>query len=344
MSTSTHDGLPQSEDSAGKAPLLSVTVLNYNYARYLPQCLDSILRQTWTDFEVILINDCSPDNSLDVIQPYLVDPRVKLVDHPQNKGFMASLIEGSEMSRGKYITVVSADDYCLSDRTFETLILMLEADPEAAFAYSAHGYYGDDGIRTWLSRPVEKTCVRSGAEEYLDLLRLGNHMMHSGVIIRKTAYYAVGGYDPTARYSDLIMWLMLCGQGKVAYSSDELYAYRKHGSNMSISKGHIIYGVREDIYGIEKSFPAMCGKPGITEDLRVWALKRALTAPTMGYAFASRPLLAWYSYWCAIRINPKLTVFQARTLILITRTFLGYRGYTLLRSLLKRERPILATA
>src|SRR5690242_18034091 len=70
--------------SAQHTPTLSVTVLNYNYAHYLPQCLDSILSQTWTDFELTLINDCSTDNSLEIIKPYLADPRIKFVNHEVN--------------------------------------------------------------------------------------------------------------------------------------------------------------------------------------------------------------------------------------------------------------------
>ncbi len=320
------------------APLLSVTVLNYNYAHYLPQCLDSILSQTWTDFELILINDCSTDNSLEVIEPYLADPRVRLVNHVQNKKFVPSLIEGSQLSRGEYITVISADDYCLSDRAFETLMKMMEADAEVAFAYSAFGKYGDDGIRTWLSRPIETSCIRSGAEEYRDLLRFGDHMLHSGVIIRATAYKAVGGYDPAAKYScDAIMWLMLCGQGKVAYCADELYAWRRHGSNMSGNMREIPHGIREDIYGVEKSFALMRGSPGISEHLYVPAIKQALTAHAITEAFSGNPLLAWYAYWCAMRIHPMLTIFQRRTLVLIARTLFGNRGFTKVRSSLKGD-------
>src|SRR5262245_2119770 len=109
-----------------QSPALSVTVLNYNYAHYLPKCLESILSQTWSDFELILINDRSTDNSLEVIQPYLSDRRVRLIDHDQNRGYIASLIEGSKLSRGRYITVISADDFCVSDRAFESLLRSME--------------------------------------------------------------------------------------------------------------------------------------------------------------------------------------------------------------------------
>src|SRR3954447_15199517 len=93
------------------APTLSVTVLNYNYGSYLPQCLDSILGQTFQDFELIVIDDCSTDNSVGVIQPYLADPRVRLVAHRKNVGYCGSLIEGTEThSSGELVTVISADD------------------------------------------------------------------------------------------------------------------------------------------------------------------------------------------------------------------------------------------
>src|SRR5260370_11113027 len=109
MTPRAADSNSRDQEAEHSLPALSVTVLNYNYAHYLPRCLDSILSQTWTDFELILINDRSTDNSLEVIQPYLKDPRVRLIDHAINRGFVSSLLEGCELSRGRYITVISAD-------------------------------------------------------------------------------------------------------------------------------------------------------------------------------------------------------------------------------------------
>ena len=107
-------------------PLLSVTVLNYNYGSYLPDCIDSILAQTFRDFELIIIDDCSSDNSLDVVQPYLADPRVRLVAHEANVGYGGSLIEGTEVhSRGEYVTVISADDLVTRPDAFERQIALL---------------------------------------------------------------------------------------------------------------------------------------------------------------------------------------------------------------------------
>jgi glycosyltransferase involved in cell wall biosynthesis len=345
MTTQAADSNSHHQTVDSSSPTLSVTVLNYNYGRYLPQCLDSILRQTFVDFELILVNDCSTDNSLEVIEPYLANPRVRLVNHTKNQGYIASLLEGSRLSQGKYITVISADDYCVSDRAFENLLRPMEADDSVAFAYSTYGYYFDDGTRKWLGRLHPTSFVRSGVEEYRDLLLSGNHIMHSGVIIRATAYEAVGGYDPLLTYAcDTKMWLMLCGHGKVAFCTDELYAYRWHGSNMSGSKRGLRDGLRETLDALKTSFAVMGESPEITKDLYVRAIKRNLTGFAEGGVFAGDLRGGWYVFWCAARIHPILTIFQIKTLTMIARSLLGARGYGSIRSVLRRQHgPVITT-
>src|SRR6188768_2020632 len=127
------------------APTLSVTVLNYNYGNYLPQCLDSILAQTFEDFELIVVDDCSTDNSLEVIKPYLRDPRVRLVSHAKNVGYSGSLIEGTEAhSRGDFVTVISADDMVRRPDAFERQIELLSAHPEASFCFTGYDKFASE--------------------------------------------------------------------------------------------------------------------------------------------------------------------------------------------------------
>lgn len=325
-------------------PTLSVTVLNYNYAHYLPQCLDSILGQTWKDFELILINDRSTDNSLEVIRPYLDDSRVRLIDHDQNRGYIASLIEGSNESRGKYITVISADDFCVSDRAFEQLLRPMEEDDEVVLAYAAHGHFGPDGVCRYHRRPHPDSFVRSGANEFCDLA-LENYILHTGTIIRATAYHAVGGYDPHARYApDSIMWLTLCGEGKVAYCADELYGYRVHDQNMSVSTKGIRDGMYEGLANLDRAFRRMEGAPGVDRERYVRALKRNLTAVATDNIFSNRLRSGWYAYWCGVRVHPFWTVFQTRTLILVARTVLGPRYFTRANDLFHSGRRVATTA
>jgi glycosyltransferase involved in cell wall biosynthesis len=327
-----------SEQSTERVPLLSVTVLNYNYAHYLPQCLDSILRQTFTDFELLLINDRSTDNSLEVIQPYLADPRVTLINHQQNKGYIASLIEGSERSRGKYLTVISADDFCVSDRAFETLIGTMEHDSGVVLGYAAFGHYGADGVCSYHRLPHAQSYVRSGEAEFRELV-LENYILHSGTIIRRTAYDGVGGYDDSTRFApDRAMWLRLCSQGKVTYCAEELYAYRTHVSSMSVSLAGIRDGLTESMRAVISSFKYMGGTIEADRSLYVRALRLNLSAVATDNVFAGHVRNGWYAFWCGARMHPYWTVFQRRTLILVARTVLGSRPYSVLWALARRNK------
>ena len=323
-----------------KTPLLSVTVLNYNYAHYLPQCLDSILSQTFTDFELILINDCSTDNSLAVIEKYITDPRVRLINHEQNKGFVASLIEGAELSRGKYITVISADDYCVSNQAFATMLHPLEADEAVAFAYSAYGYYADDGVCSSLQRPHGQSYVREGAKEFRDLV-LNNYILHSGTIIRRAMYSAAGGYNPSLRFAvDTAIWLHLCALGKVAYCNDKLYAYRTHATNMSASHCGFRSGLREIMRSTKAAFAVMHqGSPISRERSYRRAMQHNLIAVATNTIFAGRLRCGWYAYWCSFCVQPFLTMSQVKTIaILLAYSLLGPNRFRAVRSMILKPK------
>lgn len=93
-------------------PLVSVVVPNYNYADYLAPRIDSILRQTFSDFELLLLDDCSTDHSVSVMKKYASDPRVVAIDVNQtNTGSpFPQWMKGIKMARGKYVWIAEADD------------------------------------------------------------------------------------------------------------------------------------------------------------------------------------------------------------------------------------------
>jgi len=326
-------------------PLLSVTVLNYNYAHYLTQCLDSILSQTFTDFELILINDCSTDNSLDVIERFVKDSRVRLINHTSNQGYVKSLVEGVELSRGKYITVISADDFCVAPSAFDTLITALEKDSTVAFSYSAHGHYDHSGKRHLIRRPYECSYVRSGLEEIQDLI-FECYVLHSGTIIRRSSYDAIGGYDASMRYAvDYKLWLMLCSVGNVAYSDQEIYGFRVHRSSMSHSLPSTKQSLLEAIECINVAISAMQSSLVSGEELRKRAVvSTLLSAPTYDI-FNNRYMRGWYAYYVALREYPVETLFHRRIVSLILRTLLGGNVFDLcLQPLLRMKRSATSSA
>lgn len=317
-------------------PLLSVTVLNYNYGHFLATCLDSILKQTFTDFEVILINDKSTDNSLDVIQPYLNDPRVRLIDHTENKGFVHSLIEGCDLSRGKYITVISADDWSIDLTAFEKQIAVMEKDSEVAFVFTSYGLYAKEEHCTYIMRPSPMSYIRPGIEVFHDLL-LGRPLHHSGTVIRKASYDAIGGYEQEFRHAvDAQMWLGLCHVGKVACIDEVLYAYRHHGANMIKRPEVAVRSISEMLEIVDWSFAMLRPEQRVQfEWLYKKAVRKCVSEWMMLHTFLNNnPRLGWYFFWIGLKLRPAQTIFQKTTIMLILRTILGMRGYRILEQLL----------
>lgn len=228
-------------------PAVSITVLNYNYGHYLGECLRSILAQSFGDFEVIVIDDCSSDDSLAVVEPFLADARVRLVAHAENAGFARSLIEGTEVhSRGEFLAVVSADDLLTRDDALETLVAMLRAHPAAAFAFAAVERIGAGGAREVHRSFAEDVVLDAG--EGLRRLLLDRQVWpeHSGTVIRRSAYDACGGYRrDIAMPLDLGLWLALAMEGGFAYCARPLQGYRVHAGQMSISLPRMRRNARE---------------------------------------------------------------------------------------------------
>jgi glycosyltransferase involved in cell wall biosynthesis len=309
-------------------PALSITVLNYNYARYLPTCLDSILRQSFTDFELILINDASTDDSIHVISRYCADSRVRLIDHSVNAGFLASLLEGVDASRGRYVTVVSADDWLTSDHSLERMIDVLEREPTVSMAYGAYGLYGDDGVRSHLSRAGESDSIRPGRAAFEDFV-LNGYPLHSGTVVRRTAYDRMGGYDTSVVFSlDAQLFLGLCWFGDVAYVDDELVAYRRHRASMSRDARKLREAIEEVLRLLD--WAISLGPEQARDELaslRRRGRQRALTSFAADAVFSGRYTLGLRYLWVGVRLSPWETLVQRSTAAILLRLVLRERGY-----------------
>ncbi|MGL4677436.1 MAG: glycosyltransferase family 2 protein, partial [Brevinema sp.] len=105
--------------------LLSIIVPVYNTEPYLRECLDSLINQKYTNIEIIIVNDCSPDNSDTIIQEYLQrDPRIQYIKHPQNLGLGGARNTGITHAKGEWITFIDSDDYIDLD-TYSTMIPLI---------------------------------------------------------------------------------------------------------------------------------------------------------------------------------------------------------------------------
>jgi hypothetical protein len=317
-------------------PKLSVTVLNYNYGRYLARTLDSILSQTMTDFEVILIDDCSSDRSAEVAQRYTADPRVRFIHHEQNRGFVASLIEGTEiLSRGTYATVISADDLVVSPRAFERQVAALDREPSTAFCFSAfQRVIAETGEIAGTHKSFDEDRVLPGSDflrAYITNER--TQVLHSGCIFRMSSYREAGGYRRDFKYAlDFAIWQMLAITGEVVYIAEPLYAYGIHAGQMSTS----IAGVEPSTADVLASIEASCARagvggvadPGLLKD----AVEYCLYAVAIDDAFAGRSRLALRRCLTAFQQRPMAALRARRLRLIALRLLLGDHLYWRLRN------------
>ena len=101
-----------------KLPLVSFVVTSYNYAQYIEQALDSIKAQTYKNFEIIIVDDCSSDNSVEVVEQYIQcnqDLRITLIKHTQNQGQLASMLDGLKIAQGVFVSFIDSDDVLLPE-------------------------------------------------------------------------------------------------------------------------------------------------------------------------------------------------------------------------------------
>jgi glycosyltransferase involved in cell wall biosynthesis len=323
----------------GARPKLSVTVLNYNYGHFLSECLRSILSQTFTDFELNVIDDCSKDDSLRVIEPFLKDPRVRLIAHKKNAGFVRSLIEGSEASSSPYMTVISADDFVLSPTAFEQQMRLMEAHPKTTFSYGSwvmkdtQSSRDDEGVVAPVI-PFSEDHVWNGDQEFKHLCTW-YYVLHSGTIVRRTAYDAVGGYDSTMPYTtDIMLWSLLCGEGEVAYVAEPIYGYRLHGSNMSRSPVALRATTDQLVRMVDLAFANLPEGPvkadrGLLRRARRFAL---ITVPRTE-VFAGRQIAGWKALVYGASLHPREALVQREVVYLAVRTLVGDRAFRWLQGL-----------
>jgi GT2 family glycosyltransferase len=212
-------------------PAVTFVVTCYNYGRFLTDALNSVLRQTRRDLEVIVVDDASSDETPEVLGRYRDDPRIQVVRHERNAGNIPSYNEGLARARGRYVGILSADDYLLVDHAVERQVQKFEADERVGLVYSAHTVV-QAGASPRYVMPWPADRIHRGVDEFRKLI-WGNYILHSGAMLRADVARELGPYDAALPHSgDWDMWLRAAARHWVGYVAEPLYAYRIHGTNM----------------------------------------------------------------------------------------------------------------
>jgi glycosyltransferase involved in cell wall biosynthesis len=201
----------------------------YHYASYLPEAIDSVLAQDFADFELLIIDDCSPDNTAEVVKAYCAkDKRIRFERNPANLGMVNNWNHCLKQARGRYIKFLFGDDKLADEMALTKLRALLENHPSAALAASARIILDAQSNVTGIVRPLPDGC-HFGQKLIGDcLLDAGNPIGEpSAVLFRKDA--AGRGFNPAYRqFVDLEMWFHLLERGDLAYTAEPLCAFRRH--------------------------------------------------------------------------------------------------------------------
>ncbi len=220
------------ETTSNPVPRVSVLMPVYNAQRYLAQAVESVLAQTWRDFELIVINDGSTDESEAMLRRYAAaDSRVRLVSRP-NTGYVVALNEMIGLARGDLLARMDADDVCLPAR-FERQVAYMDQHPECAACGCRVQLIDADG-------DALRDMSASTTHEQIDAAHLagrGGEIAHPAAMIRASAMRKVGGYrTDLAPAEDLDLFLRLGEVGSLANLPDRLLQYRVHLQSVGHTK------------------------------------------------------------------------------------------------------------
>ncbi len=206
---------------------VSVVIAAHNQAGWLGDAIASVRRQTFTDWELVVVDDGSTDTTREVVAPHTSDPRIRYVfqSHQERS---AARNHGIEASAGRFIALLDADDCWLPDKLAKQVVA-LEADPAAGFCYTPARFVDADGRPLAILKPA-----RAIAGDVFPRLLRGNVIILASVLLRRACLEQVGGFDTTLSVygcEDWDLWLRLARRFPVAVVDQELTLYRRHAAN-----------------------------------------------------------------------------------------------------------------
>ena len=208
--------------------LISIIMAAYNAEKTIEQAINSVLNQTYPDFELLVVNDCSNDRTVELVENIEAkDSRVRLISNAKNSGVSYTRKHGLEEAKGSWIAILDSDDAWAPEKLEKQIDLQKRMNADLLFTGSA--FMDSDGrpIDWYLHAPMEVT--------YRQLLKQ-NVLSNSSALVRKelyAKYYAAGD----EMHEDFAIWLSILKEGKKAYGVDEpLLIYRIAKSSKSGNK------------------------------------------------------------------------------------------------------------
>lgn len=202
-------------------PLVSVVITTYNRASYLERAVRSVLGQTYKNMELIVVDDCSVDETPKILKELSVKNRqVIFFSNSVNIGTVESANRGIKKAKGKYIARLDDDDYWCDPQKLEKQVGFLEKNPE-------YGLVGGGMIKVNESgKEIARLIFPESDEDIRKVILVSNVFVHSTVVFRKDIFEKIGGYDKAFSFGfeDIELWLRLGNHGRF-YNLREFFTY-----------------------------------------------------------------------------------------------------------------------
>jgi glycosyltransferase involved in cell wall biosynthesis len=265
---------------------VSVVIPNYNHSRFLPRRIDSVLEQTFQDFELILLDDCSTDDSRSILSQYADESRVRIEFNEVNSGTpFRQWNKGVGLARGEYVWIAESDDYA-DKRLLERLVAILDAEPLVVFANCrSMRVYADDRVDGYADTDLVAVNPDKWANDFIADGReeCSNYFVYldpvfnaSSVLLRKAVYEQVGGADESLRYcGDWKLFAAMALKGRVAHIKEPLNYYRVHGATVTEeTKKHRDLAAAENLrvmrWILDHVTPTEAARRKLSEPLSYW--------------------------------------------------------------------------
>ena len=291
-----------------KPPRVSILIPTYNYARFLPEAIESVLAQDFDDYEVLIVDDGSADNTAEVVAPYCKrDRRISFEVNRTNLGMVANWNVCLKKARGEYVKYLFGDDKLAESNALSKLVALLASKPSVSLATSARRIINEAShpIETW--NQWKKAGVHNGRSVIFNCLEKAQNLVGEPTAVMFRRSLGERGFNPAYRQLvDLEMWFHLLEQGDMAYTPEELCCFRTHGAQQTEVNKVSMIGHKEMLM----LFSTCCDQPwyrestGITRASMLWSLRNLRnTCPPADFKVlenrvrAKVPKLVLLIYW-----------------------------------------------
>jgi glycosyltransferase involved in cell wall biosynthesis len=217
---------------------VSVVIPSYNHQRFIVKCIESVLTQTFQDFEIIIIDDCSSDGSVDQIKSFK-DERIKFEINSSNNGATSTVNRGISLARGEFIAILSSDDLWHKDK-LERQIGFMDGNPDVGAVFSLAELIDENGLSLLNSSDQYANIFHQsnrGRHAWLNHFFFNyNCLCHPSALIRRSCFEKVGLYtEGFAQLPDFEMWIKICTNFEIYIIEERLVYFRRLDKNGNAS-------------------------------------------------------------------------------------------------------------